>query len=186
MKLKFVVCLSVVFLFSALSLHAQEEPKVDVFAGYSYLIANPGVSGVDSFHLNGGTANVAYNVNNWLSGVADFGGYTNGNVLNSGSNGTLSTFLFGPRFTYRHFGRIKPFGQVLFGVTHANAAAFQTTGSQAGFTMAVGGGVDYNLTRHWALRPVQADYLLTRFSVGTLSTQNQNNVRISTGVVFRF
>lgn len=52
--------------------------------------------------------------------------------------------------------------------------------------MAVGGGVDYNLTRHWALRPVQADYLLTRFSVGTLSTQNQNNVRISTGVVFRF
>lgn len=186
MKLKLVLSLVFIFSLSAVSLRAQEEPKLDVFAGYSYLQANPGVSGVDSFHLNGGSASMAYNVNSWLSGVADFGGYTNGNVLNSGASGTLSTYLFGPRVSYRHFARITPFGQVLFGVTHANANTFDTNSSQTGFTMAVGGGVDYAFTRHIALRPVQADYLMTRFAVATSSTQSQNNVRISTGFVFRF
>ena len=52
--------------------------------------------------------------------------------------------------------------------------------------MAVGGGVDYKLFDHLSIRPVQADYLLTRFGVGTLGTQTQNNVRISTGFVVRF
>ncbi|HYA62909.1 MAG TPA: outer membrane beta-barrel protein [Candidatus Sulfotelmatobacter sp.] len=186
MKRKFVVSLFVVFSLSAMSLRAQEEPKLDIFAGYSYLQANPGVSGVDSFHLNGGSASIAYNVNSWLSGVADFGGYTNGNVLNSGASGTLSTYLFGPRVSYRHFGRITPFGQVLFGVAHANANAFETSGTQNGFAMTVGGGVDYQVSHHLAIRPVQADYLLTRFNVGTFSAQSQNNVRISTGFVLRF
>src|ERR1700686_5125618 len=55
---------------------AQERKTVDVFGDYSYVRANPATSGADGFSLNGGSASVAYNVNNWLSGVADFGGYT--------------------------------------------------------------------------------------------------------------
>jgi opacity protein-like surface antigen len=185
MKLKIVVCLLGVLSLFGVAAHAQDVPKIDVFAGYSYLQANPGVNGVDSFHLNGGSASVAYNVKDWLSGVADFGGYTNGNILGTGS-GTLSTYMFGPRVTYRHFGRITPFGQVLFGVAHAGSNAFDTTGSQNAFAMAVGGGVDYRLLQHLALRPFQVDYLMTRFGVGTTGTQTQNNLRVSTGVVFRF
>ena len=185
MKWKFVVSLLAVLTFSALSLYAQEYPKIDVFAGYSYLQANPG-NGVDSFHLHGGSASAAYNFKDWLAGVADFGGYNNGNILNTGVNGTLSTYLFGPRVTYHRFGRITPFGQTLFGASHANASAFGTSGSQNAFAMAIGGGVDYNLYRHFAIRPVQADYLLTRFKVGTAGAQNQNNVRLSAGFVVRF
>jgi opacity protein-like surface antigen len=187
MKSKLVVSLFAFLFLFGLTARAQETaPKIDVFAGYSYLQANPGVNGADSFHLNGGSASVAYNVNHWLSGVADFGGYTHGNLFGTGTSGTLSTYLFGPRLSYRHYRKITPFGQVLFGVARANASAFGTTSSQNAFSMAVGGGVDYKLFDHLSIRPVQADYLLTRFGVGTLGTQTQNNVRISTGFVVRF
>src|SRR5712664_4112835 len=101
------------------SAHAQDTPKFDVFAGYSYVRQNPSTSGVSSFSLNGGSASVAYNANSWLSGVADFGGYHSGNILNTGTSGTLSTYLFGPRVSVRHFGRVTPFGEVLFGVARA-------------------------------------------------------------------
>src|SRR5438876_1423471 len=53
----------------------------------------------------GGNASAAYNITSWLSGVADFGGYTNGNILNTHTSGTFSTYLFGPRVSYRHYSR---------------------------------------------------------------------------------
>jgi len=187
MKLKLVVSsLAVLSLFGVTARAQETAPKVDVFAGYSYLQANPGVNGVDSFHLHGGSASIAYNYREWLSGVADFGGYNNGNILNTGASGTLSTYLFGPRVSYRHLRRITPFGQVLFGVAHANSSAFGTGSSQSAFAMTAGGGVDYKLFDHFAIRPFQAEYLMTRFGVGTTGKQTQNNVRISTGFVFRF
>ena len=187
MKLKLVVCsLAVLFLFGATARAQETAPKFDVFAGYSYVQTNPGVRGVDSFHLHGASASIAYNYRSWLSGVADFGGYNNGNILNTGTSGTFSTYLFGPRVSYRHLRRITPFGQVLFGVAHANSSAFGTGSSQSAFAMTAGGGVDYKLFDHFAIRPVQAEYLMTRFGVGTTGTQTQNNVRLSTGFVFRF
>jgi opacity protein-like surface antigen len=187
MKSKLVVSLLAVFSLFAVTASAQESaPKVDIFAGYSYLQANPGVKGVDSFHLHGGSASVAYNYNTWLSAVADFGGYNNGNVLGTGASGTLSTYLFGPRVSYRHFRRITPFGQVLFGAGHANSSAFGTANSENAFAMSAGGGVDYKLFDHFSIRPIQAEYLMTRFGVGTTGTQTQNNVRLTTGFVFRF
>jgi opacity protein-like surface antigen len=188
MKLKLWVSLLAVLSLSAVSAYAQETaPKFDVFAGYSYVQANPGVIGVDSFHLHGGSANLAYNWKSWLSGVADFGGYTNGNILSSGASGTFSTYLFGPRVSYRHYSRITPFGQVLFGTAHANAAAFGTTGTQNAFAMTAGGGVDYKVYDHFSIRAFQTEYLLTRFREGTIAgARTQNNFRVSTGFVVRF
>jgi opacity protein-like surface antigen len=186
MKVRFVLCLvGLLGLFGGVA-QAQERQTFDVFAGYSYVRANPSTAGASSFNLNGGSASVAYHVTGWLSGVADFGGYHSGNIIGSGGNGTLSTYLFGPRVTYRHFGRVKPFGEVLFGVARAGASAFQSTGSQNAFAMTVGGGIDYRLSDHFSLRPAKIDYLLTRFSELNTGTQSQNNLRVSTGVVFRF
>ena len=186
MKSRVVVSLlGVLALFAGVA-RAQERQTVEVFAGYSYLRANPSTSGSDGFSLNGGSASIAYNVNNWLSGVADLGGYHSGNILSSGVDGTLSTYLFGPRVSYRHFGRVTPFGEVLFGVAHAGSTVFGTTDSENAFAMTVGGGLDYRLSSHFSLRPAKVDYLLTRFSEPNLGARNQNNLRVSTGVVFRF
>jgi hypothetical protein len=53
--------------------------------------------------------------------------------------------------------------------------------------MAIGGGVDYRLTNRFSLRPLQVDYLLTRFPEGTPNnSQTQNNLRASTGIVIHF
>jgi len=186
MKLKVVVSLLAFVSLFAVAAQAQEgRQRVEVFAGYSYVRANPSTS-TNGFSLNGGSASVSYNVNNWLSGVADFGGYTNTNIFGSGRDGTLSTYLFGPRVTYRRFRRVTPFGEVLFGVAHSGANALSTANNRTAFGMTVGGGLDYRLNSHWSLRAAKVDYLLTRFNELNLGTKNQNNVRVSTGVVFRF
>jgi opacity protein-like surface antigen len=186
MKLKLMVSLLAALSFFGVSAYAQDTPKLDIFAGYSYVRQNPGASGVSGFSLNGGSASVAYNANSWLSGVADFGGYHSGNILNTRRSGTLSTYLFGPRVSVRHFGRVTPFGEVLFGVARADASVTGTSTTDNAFAMTVGGGVDYKLTDHFAVRPVKVDYLMTRFSETTSGTNTQNNLRVSTGIVFRF
>ena len=123
---------------------------------------------------------------NWLGTVADFGGYHNGNILGTHIDGTLSTYLFGPRVSYHHAGRMTPFGEVLFGTAHTSANLLGAGISSNAFAMSVGGGVDYKLSSHFAIRPVKVDYLMTRFSEFANGTQTQNNLRVSTGIVFRF
>jgi len=187
MKLRVVVSLLAFLSFSAAAAYAQETPKLDVFAGYSYVRENPNTAGVSSFSLNGGSASAAYHVKDWLSGVANFGGYHNGNILGTHTDGTLSTYLFGPRVSYRSFHGFLPFGQALFGVAHAGANIVGTSASRNAFGMALGGGVDYRVNNRFSIRPLQVDYLLTRFPEGASSNrQNQNNLRASAGVVVHF
>jgi hypothetical protein len=76
---------------------------------------------------------------------------------------------------------------VLFGGAHAGESiAGGTSGSQNAFAMAFGGGVDYRINHRLSLRPLQVDYLMTRFPEGTTSNQTQNNLRASTGIVIHF
>jgi opacity protein-like surface antigen len=192
MNRKVVVCLLAIVSLSAVSLfgsaaYGQDTPKFDVFAGYSYVRENPSSAGADGFNLHGGSASIAYNADHWLSAVADFGGYHSNNILGTGVDGTLSTYLFGPRISYHRDSRITPFGQVLFGVAHiggSNGLAFSTSNNS--FAMTVGGGVDVKISRRFSIRPAQVDYLLTRFNEFGTGAQTQNNLRVSTGVVFHF
>ena len=183
---KVVVSLLAFLTFSSAAAFAQETPKVDIFAGYSYVRENPRTSGASSFSLNGGSASATYHINDWLSGVADFGGYHNGNILGTRVDGTLSTYLFGPRVSYRSYKRITPFLEGLFGVAHAGAHVLGSSNSRNAFGMTLGGGVDYRLNNRFSLRPLEIDYLMTRFPEGTSGQQNQNNLRASTGIVIHF
>jgi opacity protein-like surface antigen len=92
------------------------------------------------------------------------------------------TFLFGPHFAYRR-KKATTFAHALFGAAHSGVRQGNDggTGSAAdtSFAMAIGGGFDVNLTRSFAWR-VQTDYLQTRFS-----SEMQNNLRVSTGIVLR-
>ena len=185
MKRKVVVCLLAFLSLTGAAL-AQDVPKLDIFAGYSYFRENPSTSGVGSFNLHGGSASVAYNAKPWLSAVADFGGYHNNHILGSGVDGTLSTYLFGPRFSYRRHERITPFAQTLFGVAHASGSGFGTTASNNAFAASFGGGVDIKLSHRFSFRPAQVEYLMTRFPEASTGRVTQNNLRVSTGIVFHF
>jgi opacity protein-like surface antigen len=180
-----VCLLGVLFLFGVTA-KAQETPKVDLFAGYSYVRANPATSGADSFNLHGGSASLAWNVNNWLGIVGDFGGYHTGEISGVSVDATTYTYLFGPRVSYRKYDRFTPFGQVLFGGAHESISTLGASTSENSFAMALGGGLDAKLTDRFSWRVGQVEYLLTRFPELTTSGQTQNNLRVSTGIVFHF
>jgi hypothetical protein len=56
-----------------------------------------------------------------------------------------------------------------------------------GLDVVVGGSIDFKVTSHLAIRPVEADYFLTRF-INDLTTghRNQNSFRYQAGLVFEF
>jgi len=58
--------------------------------------------------------------------------------------------------------------------------------SNNGFSMAIGGGLDFQVADYLALRPVQLDYFLTRYEWKQIGINNQSNLRYQGGVVFRF
>src|SRR5260370_19462444 len=74
MKLRSIVSLLALVTLFGLSAKAQELPKIDASVSYSYFRAIPAPSGFNSFNLNGGSASASYNLRDWVSGVADFGG----------------------------------------------------------------------------------------------------------------
>jgi opacity protein-like surface antigen len=159
-------------------------PRFEAYAGYDYTRYNaindishvPPSSNVNG---NGGSAQPEFNVTAWLGIVGDFAGYA---VARNGYATTHQiSYLFGPRVSFRG-GRFTPFAQVLPGAVWASDAI--VLGSKTAFGMTAGGGIDVRVSRHIAVRPLQAEYFLTKFPDG--NDNRQNNFRYSAGIVFRF
>jgi hypothetical protein len=179
-----VVCLIGLVLLFSLGAAAQDVPKVDLFAGYSYVHTSPGV-GIDSFNANGGVGSVGLNLTNWGALVVEVGGIHASVVNGTNVDATALTYMAGPKITFFHRSKFSPFVQGLFGFTNTNAGFNQTTLSHNTFAMSPGIGLDWNVRRHLAIRLGQADYLFTRMPTSA-SQVNWNNFRYSAGVVLRF
>jgi len=94
----------VVFAVWSLAIAAQEVPKAEIFAGYSYgnyelssgspsfVIDDETFSGSSSARLglNGWNASVGVNLNRWFSFVTDFSGYYSGSSTSTTSTGTVT------------------------------------------------------------------------------------------------
>lgn len=156
----------------------------EVSGAFSFVRANS-TGGAGGFNLNGGSASWSYNFSSSFSVVADVGAYRFSG-LPSTLHSTMYTYLFGPRITVSKFSRMTPFAQILVGGGRLNANSNGFEAAENEFAMAVGGGLDVPLHHHFALRAVQAEYLLTRFDSVAGASARQNNIRISTGVVIRF
>jgi hypothetical protein len=200
-----VFCGLILALGLAMPAVAQDStPVIDVSGGYSFVHVNvngnvgtgPGSSFHNSANANGGSGSLAYNVNNWLGLVGDFGGYHNGNVENSGVDSTAFSYLFGPRYNWRH-SAWTPYFQGLFGGTHIKVNPPAGPGvksvTENAFAVALGGGIDVRASEHISIKIVQAEYYFTNFSFPSslgLPTgshlNHQNNVRLTFGVTFHF
>jgi opacity protein-like surface antigen len=99
---------------------------------------------------------------------------------------TLSTYLFGPRISYRRWNRVTPFGEVLLGAERVSTTTTTANRSDSNFAMTAGGGFDVKLAKHFSVRAAKVDYLLTRFAAAGAAATSQKNLRVSTGVVFQF
>ncbi len=179
-------------------------PKFEVPVDFSFINVHPDLPVITSFNVFGGGLGGVYNVTPLIGIKADFQFYTQGTGVKTKLTeagyqaGQLSanfvTYMFGPQFK-KHSGRFQPFGEALFGAAHSNEFAqilqdegnINKSSTNNAFAMEFGGGLDIPITKHIQARPVEVDYLLTRFGVnGTSYTGNQNNFKYSAGVNFTF
>jgi hypothetical protein len=169
---KFVLAALVCALLPLSSL-AQDTPTADVAVGYSFIEVPQGFT----FMMHGGSGSAAWNANNWLGVVGDFGVYH----ANPGVSLTVETYTVGPRFSYRQWDRFVPFAQVLAGGQHASAVTTGFTDASNAFAIAAGAGADIGLDRggRFALRP-QMEYFGFRAKGATTTT-----ARLSLGLVIR-
>ena len=157
--------MAVTILVWGVSAMAQEEyPKAELFGGYQFTHLGP------SLNVNGWNAAVNGNINRWVGVTADFSGSYKG-------GGHMYTYMFGPAFCVRT-KTVTPFVHALFGGTTIGEGG----GNGGAFSMGLGGGMDVNAGRHLALRLLQADWFLLHAGGETA----KKNVRVSTGLVFRF
>ncbi len=168
----------------------QEVPRVEVFGGYS-------LTHDKAQTRSGWNAQATLNLNRWLGITTDVAGHYGNTHIDLGLStinytDSLHTFTVGPTLSYRT-SKFTPFAHVLIGGARSGGTStvsypsfpsvpsYRLSGSDHAFAMLTGGGIDVNLTRRIAFRPVQADWLLTRF--GGI---NWNRFRYSAGIVIRF
>jgi outer membrane protein OmpA-like peptidoglycan-associated protein len=175
-------------------------PKWEVAGLFQYVNYMPG-AGFKNFNNYGATGSFTYNATKWLGLTAEVGGYhfsrqifgapvTNpdGTVTFSleSISGSWETYLAGPRINFRHFDHFVPFAEALFGAAHSGLQLTGTNG-QNSFALAAGGGVDVIISKNFAWRFFEADYLMTNFTGSLVTpTGRQNNFRIGSGAVLRW
>jgi len=192
--------------------YAQDTPKAEVWADYSYIYFTPQNNNyIKSFSLNGGGGGGAYYLTKMIGiegEVEGYGSYNhsvnvpppycNGAGCTIIASGNLFTYNVGPIIKYRtkHF---EPFAEVLFGGAHSNfygnlyqhcttagCVVASKSPSNNAFDFLIGGGVDIPLSPKFAIRPAQFDYVLTRFGNDfTHGNNNQSNFRFQAGIEFR-
>ena len=189
------------------ALPQDDYPKVETSPAFMYIRTPLSFEGHDvSLNCAGGGGTFAYNITSVIGLAADLGGckfFSNaitvaGVSLGKITDGTNFTFLFGPRLTYRH-GRFHPFGEFNAGGDRVSltcqSSALTCTNATNGatftktvFAFTAGGGADIQLSRKFALRLVQAEYLYTRFGndcpfAVCSRDNNQNSFRLKSGIV---
>jgi|SRR5580700_954525 opacity protein-like surface antigen len=197
-------------LLAAGSALAQEFPKVETSPAFMYIHTPtsftvpetspvaPGASFSQSFNCAGAGGTIAYNVTSLLGLAADLGGckYFGDTIpaLSAKLSGSDFTYMFGPRLTFRSASPFRPFMELNFGGNrlslscNSNTPCSGNTYSKNAFALTVGGGFDVKINKKFSLRPIQAEYLYTRFgnsceAAFCSNNNNQNSFRLKSGIV---
>jgi opacity protein-like surface antigen len=174
-------------------------PQWDISAAYSLLSYYPPTSG--RLSMNGFDGSVDYNIfRRWLAVVGDVTGdfknttitSTQPTIVNSFST-SVYTFMAGARiYPFGHAHKFIVYGEVLFGggytrVFHPASAGFASfTQSSLAPAYGAGGGIDYRLSRSWAVQIIEGRYEETRFFSTSGNATSQDNYRFSVGMTYRF
>ena len=171
---------------------ASVPARFELGLGYSYM--HPDAEVVKD--LNGFNVSGFYNVNSWLAFGGEFSGlYGTATETRQFMVGDMKKdfdvktsldrylYLFGPQVMWHPCEHAKVFGHVLVGGVHdRNEVSFpdgSMRSSADAFALAVGAGVDFQVTRHFSVGP-SFDYVPTHFTSPT-GDNWQNNWRV--GVV---
>jgi hypothetical protein len=189
-------CIALVMLLFPSFIVAQDFPRVEVFGGYSFFRMPSEFSDNNAYayttepaRLNGWNINAVGNLNRWVGVEADFGGYYGEAAatyihapvpVDFVQDFDVHSYLFGPRLSLRRNRVITPFIHILFGGVSVSRMPVSNS-PQSSVGIALGGGLDFRVARHFAVRAVQADYIKSSFTY-----YNEDNFRLSFGGVVRF
>jgi len=167
---------------------AAAGPVVEASVGYTYLVLD--TPSRQRASLSGADANGFVDFNPRWGMMVDSSYVRTGNVLGTGHSGNVLSFLIGPVFYPVDLGRTRVFVHTVAGASLVNSAVpvkgtYYLGGTVVRFSYALGGGVEHTVSGPFAIR-IGADYLRTTFANSTAVMRFQNNLRITTSVVFRF
>lgn len=157
---------------------------VSVGIAYSYTTGSPGMG---AFNVGAG-----YRFKSQIEAVTDMDFGTSTVVLGGVTSKTKrQNYLFGGRYyinkALSSHEKFEPFGHLMYGVSHESTKATQgipvvqtIEASQTSWAWDFGGGVDYMLSKHWALRG-RADWLKTHFN-----SQGQSHFKWVVGFWYSF
>jgi hypothetical protein len=178
----------------------QPAPKWELYGGYSFFhpgadvhgLLPGGISPVSSRlepNPRGAGLSLTYDFNRWFGLTLDAS--TNWGSRETGlgrriDDAAFSNLSFGPKITFRsaHFS---PFLEALVGDHRLMPDAFHDV-DKLGFMG--GGGLDINVSRHFALRLFRADYVMSSYQYGTSTSTPSTpktdirGARLQSGVVF--
>ena len=140
------------------------------------------------FWMQGGSAQIHGRFYGGWGAVADIAGAHIASINSTGIGLDLVTATFGPRYTWSPaHARYSVFAQGLAGEAFGVNGLFPGRGNASttanSIAIKTGGGVNFTLGLHVALRIFEADYLRTQLPNSTNSAQN--NLHLGAGIVLR-
>ncbi len=174
---------------------AQAPVRIDVFGGYSYIQADPGVEGVESFGTNGFHFEGTRFLSPKLGIAAELSGHygsTSPDIENVDEI-TINQhgFLAGLRLNGLGFWKINVSTRALIGFSTLNLDAdlssenipvvVSVEGADTDVAISLGASIDLSLSERISLRLIQSNLFFTFFG-----DDSQTNKRYSTGLLVHF
>jgi outer membrane protein OmpA-like peptidoglycan-associated protein len=175
----------------------QPAPKWELFGGYSYLYPNADVHAMLSGGLlpvssamesnpRGLGGSLTYDFSSWLGLTLDGSRHWHSGETGLGmriDDIAFSNISLGPKFTYRGT-HVAPFLEALVGDHMLSPDAFHDIDKLG---LMVGGGLDFKLAKHWALRLPRVDYVISGYRYGPSATTGSTDlrgIRSQAGIVY--
>ena len=175
----------------------QPAPKWEVFGGYSFLYPNtdlhamfPGgllpVSSPLESNPRGLGGSLTYDFNHWFGLTLDGSTHWGSGESSLGKevdDAGFTNISFGPKVTFRRT-HVAPFLEALIGDHRLAPDAFHAI-NKLGFM--IGGGLDFKVSKHIALRLPRLDYVMSSYRYGPSATTGKTDlrgVRAQAGLVF--
>jgi len=167
----------------------SKSHPIALSVNYTATIGNAPPGNCGCFLLNGGSSEELFHVWKNIAAVAQVTGSRAGSVPHSQQGLSLLTYMVGPRYSSTAVHRFTIYGQFLIGGVHGFDSYFPTddmrsSGAANSLAFAPGGGLEVGVRNWLSVRAVEAEFLATRLP--NKVNEHQNNLRISSGVVFRF
>ena len=143
-----------------------------------------------SFWMQGGAAELGVPIFRGFGAALNVTGSHTGSVGINGAPLNLITFTAGPRYRFNAGSRLSIYGEALVGVARGLQSQFPVAGQlmpntrASSFALQTGGGIDYALSRSFAVRAVNVAYVRTQLPNGTNNVQN--TLQLGAGLVVRF